>query len=388
MLQKFFLNTVPKKKTSSNNLVLYDRQLVWLSILLMAVGLIIVSSASEPVSMKLFDEPFYFTIHQGSFALLALLLSFFILNIPMYWWHQISGIVLLVALFLLLVVIFVGSTVNGASRWIPLGVFNFQPAEFAKLSLFLFLSGYLVRRHEQVQESFYGFLKPLIVLGVMGILLLAQPDFGSFVVMMVTTIGMLFIAGAKLWQFLALICVAVLSVISLVLLEPYRMERVTAFMDPWADPFGSGYQLTQSLMAFGRGGWFGQGLGNSVIKLQYLPEAHTDFIMSILGEEMGFVGVLIVLILLLTLVMKAIYIGKKSLDKNMLFNGYLSFGIGFWFAFQTLVNIGAAAGMIPPKGLTLPLISYGGSSLIIMSVAIAMLIRIDHERRVNFKVHG
>ena len=166
------------------------------------------------------------------------------------------------------------------------------------------------------------------------------------------------------------------------------MERVTAFMDPWADPFGSGYQLTQSLMAFGRGGWFGQGLGNSVIKLQYLPEAHTDFIMSILGEEMGFVGVLIVLILLLTLVMKAIYIGKKSLDKNMLFNGYLSFGIGFWFAFQTLVNIGAAAGMIPPKGLTLPLISYGGSSLIIMSVAIAMLIRIDYERRVDFKVHG
>ncbi len=177
--------------------------------------------------------------------------------------------------------------------------------------------------------------------------------------------------------------VGVAGVVVLILVEPYRVRRVTSFLDPWDDPFGSGYQLTQSLMAFGRGGWFGQGLGNSIQKLEYLPEAHTDFVFAVMAEELGFVGVSIVLMLIFTLVFKAIFIGKKAFEVNHMFGGYLSFGIGIWFAFQTLVNVGAAAGMIPTKGLTLPLISYGGSSFIVMSIAVAILIRIDHERRMS-----
>lgn len=200
--------------------------------------------------------------------------------------------------------------------------------------------------------------------------------------MFVTTIGMLFIAGAKLWQFIALVMSGISLVIVLIVAEPYRMRRVTSFLDPWQDPFGSGYQLTQSLMAFGRGSWFGEGLGNSIQKLEYLPEAHTDFVFAVVAEELGFVGVTLVLVLIFSLVLKALLIGRKCLQHDQRFGGFLAFGIGIWFAFQTLVNVGAAAGIVPTKGLTLPLISYGGSSLIIMSVAVSLLIRIDHECRV------
>jgi cell division protein FtsW len=199
--------------------------------------------------------------------------------------------------------------------------------------------------------------------------------------MLVTLFGMLFIAGAKLTQFLALMVVGLMSVATLIYIEPYRMRRVTSFLDPWEDPFGSGYQLTQSLMAFGRGEWLGQGLGNSIQKLEYLPEAHTDFVFAVLAEELGFIGVLCVLILIFCLVLKAIMIGHKAFKSEQLFGGYLAFGIGIWFAFQTLINVGAAAGMVPTKGLTLPLISYGGSSLIIMSAAVSILLRVDYECR-------
>jgi cell division protein FtsW len=212
-------------------------------------------------------------------------------------------------------------------------------------------------------------------------LLLLQPDLGTVIVMLVTLFGMLFIAGAKLSQFIALMIAGVMSVIGLIIAEPYRIRRVTSFLDPWEDPFGSGYQLTQSLMAFGRGGWFGQGLGNSIQKLEYLPEAHTDFVFAVLAEELGFVGVVLVLMLLMWLVMKAVFIGKKAFEHEQQFGGYLAFGIAIWFAFQTLVNVGAAAGIVPTKGLTLPLISYGGSSLIVMSVAVSILLRIDFECR-------
>lgn len=206
---------------------------------------------------------------------------------------------------------------------------------------------------------------------------------GTVVVMLVTLFGMLFIAGAKLTQFLALMVAGIGAVVGLILVEPYRMRRVTSFLDPWEDPFGSGYQLTQSLMAFGRGEWFGQGLGNSIQKLEYLPEAHTDFVFAVLAEELGFVGVVLVLMLIFSLVLKAVYIGKRAFEDGEIFGGYLAFGIGIWFAFQTLVNVGAAAGIVPTKGLTLPLISYGGSSLIIMSVAVSILLRIDHECRLK-----
>ncbi|WP_299019131.1 cell division protein FtsW [uncultured Photobacterium sp.] len=364
---------------------LYDRQLVWISLALMVTGLVMVTSASVPVATRLTDMPFYFALRHGVFLLCSLVIASVMVQIPLARWRQLSVPMLLVSILLLVAVLAIGHSVNGAARWIPLGIFNLQPAEVAKLSLFIFLAGYLVRQYDQVRESLFGFIKPLAVLAILAVLLLQQPDLGSFVVMFVTTVAMLFIAGAKLWQFLAMLAMAVLGIILLIVVEPYRMRRVTSFMDPWEDPFGSGYQLTQSLMAFGRGDWFGQGLGNSIQKLEYLPEAHTDFVFAVLAEEVGLIGVTIVLLLIFSLVFKALFIGRKCLLSGQLFGGFLAFGFGFWFAFQTLVNVGAAVGLVPTKGLTLPLISYGGSSLFIMATAVSILIRIDHEQRLAAK---
>lgn len=368
-------------RTSSPE-ALFDRQLVWIAFGLMLIGLVMVTSASFPISSRLTDQPFHFMFRHAIFLLLAFLTSNMVLQVPLERWMKYSSLLLGISFFLLIVVLVVGKSVNGASRWIPLGLFNLQPAEVAKLSLFIFMSGYLVRKHDEVRQTFFGgFLKPIMVFGTLAVLLLGQPDLGTVIVMLVTLFGMLFIAGAKLSQFLALMVAGVLAVVALIVAEPYRVRRVTSFLDPWEDPFGSGYQLTQSLMAFGRGEWFGQGLGNSIQKLEYLPEAHTDFVFAVLAEELGFIGVVLVLVLIFSLVLKAIFIGKKAFQHDQQFGGYLAFGIGIWFAFQTLVNVGAAAGMVPTKGLTLPLISYGGSSLIIMSVAVSILLRIDHECR-------
>lgn len=368
-------------RTSSPE-ALFDRQLVWIAFGLMLIGLVMVTSASFPISSRLTDQPFHFMFRHAIFLLLAFLTSSMVLQVPLDRWMKYSSLLLGISFFLLIVVLVVGKSVNGASRWIPLGLFNLQPAEVAKLSLFIFMSGYLVRKHDEVRQTFFGgFLKPIMVFGTLAVLLLGQPDLGTVIVMLVTLFGMLFIAGAKLSQFLALMVAGVLAVVALIVAEPYRVRRVTSFLDPWEDPFGSGYQLTQSLMAFGRGEWLGQGLGNSIQKLEYLPEAHTDFVFAVLAEELGFIGVVLVLVLIFSLVLKAIFIGKKAFQHDQQFGGYLAFGIGIWFAFQTLINVGAAAGMVPTKGLTLPLISYGGSSLIIMSVAVSILLRIDHECR-------
>lgn len=361
---------------------LFDRQLVWIALGLMLTGLVMVTSASFPISSRLTDQPFHFMFRHATFLILALIVSSVIVQIPMKRWFQYSTYLLALSFVLLIVVLAVGKSVNGASRWIPLGLFNLQPAEVAKLSLFIFMAGYLVRKQEEVRKTFFGgFGKPIIVFGLFALLLLGQPDLGTVVVMLVTLFGMLFIAGAKLSQFIALMVAGIAAVVGLILIEPYRVRRVTSFWEPWNDPFGSGYQLTQSLMAFGRGDWMGQGLGNSIQKLEYLPEAHTDFVFAVLAEELGFVGVTLVLMLIFSLVFKAIFIGKRAFENDQVFSGYLAFGIGIWFAFQTLVNVGAASGIVPTKGLTLPLISYGGSSLIIMATAVSMLLRIDHECR-------
>ncbi len=361
---------------------LYDRQLVWIALGLMLTGLVMVTSASFPISSRLTGQPFHFMFRHGTFIVLALITSAVVLQVPLKRWFQYSHYLLAISIVLLVVVLVAGKSVNGASRWIPLGLFNLQPAEVAKLSLFVFMAGYLVRKSDEVRSSFFGgFFKPIAVFGSLALLLLFQPDLGTVIVMLVTLFGMLFIAGAKLIQFLFLMVVGIVAIVLLILFEPYRMRRVTSFLDPWEDPFGSGYQLTQSLMAFGRGDWFGQGLGNSIQKLEYLPEAHTDFVFAVLAEELGFIGVTLVLLLIFSLVLKAIFIGRRAFESGELFGAYLAFGIGVWFAFQTLVNVGAAAGIVPTKGLTLPLISYGGSSLIIMAVAVSLLIRIDHESR-------
>ncbi len=382
-LQNLF-DSVKRWVTTPSPSALYDRQLVWISLGLMLMGLVMVTSASFPISSRLTDQPFHFMFRHAVFLILAIGVSSLVLQIPLRRWFQYSMWLLLISVGLLFIVLVAGKSVNGASRWIPLGLFNLQPAEVAKLSLFIFMSGYLVRKSEEVRSSFFGgFIKPIIVFATLALLLLLQPDLGTVVVMLVTLFGMLFIAGAKLTQFLALMVVGLSAVSALIYFEPYRWRRVTSFLDPWDDPFGSGYQLTQSLMAFGRGEWFGQGLGNSIQKLEYLPEAHTDFVFAVLAEELGFVGVVLALVLIFSLVIKAILIGRKAFEHDQLFGGYLAFGIGIWFAFQTLINVGAASGMVPTKGLTLPLISYGGSSLIIMSVAVSILLRIDHECRLQ-----
>lgn len=363
------------------SIVLYDRTLVWLILGLAAIGFVMVTSASMPIGQHLAEDPFLFAKRDALYLGMAFALSLVTLRIPMEFWQRWSNVMLLISIFMLLVVLVVGSSVNGASRWIALGPLRIQPAEISKLSLFCYLASYLVRKVDEVRNNFWGFCKPMGVMVVLAVLLLAQPDLGTVVVLFVTTLTLLFLAGAKLWQFLAIIGSGMFAVILLIIAEPYRMRRVTSFWNPWADPFGSGYQLTQSLMAFGRGELWGQGLGNSVQKLEYLPEAHTDFIFSILGEELGYIGVVLVLLMVFFVAFRAMSIGRRALLADQRFSGFLACAIGVWFSFQVLVNVGAAAGMLPTKGLTLPLISYGGSSLLIMSTALVFLLRIDYETR-------
>lgn len=371
------------RENDSVNMVLYDRTLLWLTFGLAIVGFVMVTSASMPIGQRLAEDPFLFAKRDALYLGLAFCLSLVTLRIPMAVWQRHSNVMLLLSIVLLLIVLVVGSAVNGASRWISLGPLRIQPAELSKLSLFCYLSSYLVRKVEEVRSNFWGFCKPMGVMVILAVLLLAQPDLGTVVVLFITTLAMLFLAGAKMWQFLAIIGSGVFAVVLLIIAEPYRMRRVTSFWNPWADPFGSGYQLTQSLMAFGRGELWGQGLGNSVQKLEYLPEAHTDFIFSILGEELGYIGVVFALLMVFFLAFRAMSIGRRALEIDQRFSGFLACSIGIWFSFQALVNVGAAAGMLPTKGLTLPLISYGGSSLLIMSTAIVLLLRIDYETRLT-----
>lgn len=371
------------RESDVQSIVMYDRTLLWLTFGLAVIGFVMVTSASMPLGQRLTSDPFFFAKRDAFYLGLVFALALITMRVPMEIWQRYSPILLLLTLVMLLVVLVVGSSVNGASRWIALGPLRVQPAELSKLALFCYLSSYMVRKVEEVRNNFWGFCKPMGVMVVLAVLLLAQPDLGTVVVLFITTLAMLFLAGAKLWQFLAIIGCGMFAVGLLIVAEPYRMRRVTSFWNPWEDPFGSGYQLTQSLMAFGRGELWGQGLGNSVQKLEYLPEAHTDFIFSILGEEIGYIGVVLALLMIFFVAFRAMSIGKRALEIDQRFSGFLACSIGIWFSFQTLVNVGAAAGMLPTKGLTLPLISYGGSSLIIMSTAIVLLLRIDFETRLT-----
>ncbi len=371
-------------ETSSSNSgqMTFDRSYLLLAIMMYVIGLVMVASSSMPVAERLHGNPFYFITRHFIYIALSLGIAAVALQVPMSWWQKSSGTLLMVALALLVAVLVVGRNVNGSTRWLVLGPITVQAAEPAKLFFFCYLSAYLVRRRDEVLENFKGFIKPLVVFFVLAVLLLAQPDLGTIVVMFVTTIGLLFLAGAKLWQFISITAVGLIAIF-LLTLEPYRWRRITGFLDPWQDPFGTGYQLTQSLMAYGRGEIFGQGLGNSIQKLEYLPEAHTDFVMAVLAEEFGFVGISVILLLSAILVFKAMLLGRKALIKERYFEGFFAYAIGIWMCFQAAVNIGASAGIVPTKGLTMPLISYGGSSMIIMSLALVVLMRIDHELRLQ-----
>ncbi|MGB1199040.1 MAG: cell division protein FtsW [Thalassotalea sp.] len=361
----------------------FDRTYIILAMSMYMIGLVMVASSSMPIAERLFDDPFHFVTRHLIYICLSVGIAGVALQIPMSMWHKHSFKLLFLAMILLLVVLLVGRTVNGSTRWIVVGPITIQAAEPAKLFLFCYLSAYMVRRRDEVMENVKGFIKPLIVFGVLAGLLLLQPDLGTVIVMFVTTFGLLFLAGAKLWQFISVAGVGLAAISALAYFSPYRWARVTSFLDPWKDPFGSGYQLTQSLMAYGRGEFLGQGLGNSIQKLEYLPEAHTDFVMAVVAEELGFVGISLILVLSMALVIKALLLGRKAINKEKYFEGFFAYSIAIWMSFQAAVNVGASAGIVPTKGLTMPLISYGGSSMIIMTLAVVVLVRIDHEIRLQ-----
>ncbi|GIU46566.1 putative lipid II flippase FtsW [Shewanella sairae] len=363
--------------------LLYDRTLLFAVLTLIGFGFVMVMSASMPEAQTLTGNPFHFVWRHGAYLVGCVLIAAIVLQIEVSVWQRFSPLLLIVVGLMLLAVLLVGTSVNGATRWLSVGPIRIQVAEVAKFAFTIYMAGYLVRRHQEIRENALGFYKPIGVLGLYAGLILMQPDLGTVVVLFVVTVGLLFLAGSRLKDFFALILMGVLLFVALVLLEPYRMRRVTSFLDPWQDPFGSGYQLTQSLMAYGRGDWFGQGLGNSIQKLEYLPEAHTDFIFAVIGEELGFIGIIAVLAVLLFLALRAIKLGNMCLALDRAFEGYLAYGIGIWICFQTVVNVGASIGMLPTKGLTLPFISYGGSSLWVMTAAVMLLIRIDYERRLS-----
>ncbi|HGO5824409.1 TPA: putative lipid II flippase FtsW [Mannheimia haemolytica] len=365
--------------TPSNSL--YDRTLIWLFLGLLVIGFVMVTSASIPVSTRLNDDPFYFAIRDGLYIIASIIFCYIFVQIPVEKWEKHNLALFFISIGFLIAVLIFGRSINGAVRWIPLGILNFQPAELAKLAVICYFASFYVRKYDEIRKEKASFWRPAVILFVFGFLLILQPDLGSTFVLFVLTFSMLFIVGAKIMQFMFLGVVGVVLFAVLVLTSEYRLKRVTSFMDPFADAYGDGFQLSNSQMAFGQGKFWGQGLGNSVQKLEYLPEAHTDFVMAVVGEEFGFFGILCIVLLLILLTVRALKISKESLILEERFKGYMAFGIAIWIFLQGFVNLGVASGLLPTKGLTFPLISYGGSSLVIMSIAIAVLLRIDHENR-------
>ncbi|WP_434927446.1 cell division protein FtsW [Shewanella sp. HL-SH8] len=368
---------------NSAGVELYDRTFLAAIIGLMCFGFVMVMSASMPEAEKLTGNPFHFIYRHIFYLVGCIVIAFAVLKVEVSHWEKNSGMLMIGVLVMLFAVLVVGTSVNGARRWLAIGPVRIQVAELAKFVFIVYMAGYLVRRHGELRENRKGFYKPIGVYVLFAVLILLQPDLGTVVVLFVCTVSLLFLAGARITDFMVLILLGIATFVLLVLFEPYRMRRVTSFMDPWEDPFGSGYQLTQSLMAYGRGDWFGQGLGNSIQKLAYLPEAHTDFIFAVIGEELGFMGIIAVLIVMFFIALRAIRLGNLCLQMQRPFESYVAYGVGIWICFQTVVNVGASIGMLPTKGLTLPFISYGGSSLWVMTAAVMLLVRIDHERRVS-----
>ncbi len=352
---------------------------------LLALGLVMVASASVAVGEQLGNGPLHFLMRQLVFLVPASVAFLVALRLPLDRLEMLAGPVLLLGFFLLILVLIpgVGREVNGATRWIPLGPVNLQVSEVARLCLLVYFAAFLARHGGMLRVSAAPLLPAAMVLGVAALLLLAQPDFGALAVLISTLGSLFFIAGMPLLPFIALLVLGVGAGAYLIFSSPYRLERLTAFQDPWADPFNTGFQLTQSLIAVGRGEWFGVGLGNGVQKLFYLPEAHTDFLFAVLAEELGFVGMALVILAWAFVVWRACLIGSASLRAGRVFAGLLAYGVGVSLGLQAFVNMGVNLGLLPTKGLTLPLMSYGGSSLVMSCAAIGLLLRVDFERRLG-----
>ncbi|WP_431688025.1 putative lipid II flippase FtsW [Hahella sp. NBU794] len=375
------MSTLTLTASKNTQTMTLDMPLLGSALALAAIGLIMVTSASVDFADDANGQALYYMWRHLSYLLAGVAVGFVILRLPLQWWHKQSWILLVVALGFLVAVLIpgIGRTVNGSTRWISLGVINIQASEIAKVCLAIYTASYLVRRLDEVRGSWWGFAKPLLVLTLVALLLLMEPDFGALVVTMCAVVGMIFLSGVALSRFAALLMFCVGSVALLAVSQPYRLKRLTAYTDPWADQFDSGYQLTQALIAFGRGEWSGVGLGNSIQKLFYLPEAHTDFVFAIIAEELGLLGSLLIIVLFGVLLWRGMHVSRMAERAGQLFNAYTGYGVTLLLGGQALINLGVNTGLLPTKGLTLPLISYGGSSLIISSLCVAILLRIGSE---------
>lgn len=352
---------------------------------ILTLGLVMVASASIAFADRQTGQPLYYLWRQIGYTGAGVLLMALTVRIPLARWRAHGPLLLFASVVLLGLVLIpgVGREVNGSYRWIPLGPINMQPSELAKLFMILFLAGYLVRRGHEVRTRFSGFAKPMALLvGISGLLLM-EPDYGATAVLFATTLGLLFLGGVPLALFLGWVVAGLGVMVAMVLFAPYRLQRLTTFMDPWVDPFNTGFQLTQALIAVGRGQWFGVGLGGSVQKLFYLPEAHTDFLVAVLAEELGLLGLLVVVGLFAFVVLRAFQLARQAEDREDPFAAYLGYGIGLSLALQALVNVGVNLGALPTKGLTLPLMSYGGSSMLVNCLAGGLLLRLAHEQRLG-----
>ena len=370
-------------RPSSKPMALYDKYLVWVVTILLSLGILMVASTSIVISEQQYHTPFHY-LYRQLFALFGGLgVGVWVLRTPVERWQRISVYLLLASVVLLVMVLLpgIGHTVNGSRRWIHLGFMSLQASECVKLALIIYLSDYLDRHLEEVRQQWMGLFKPLALLGIIFILLLKEPDFGAMVVILLTALGMLFLGGVKLSRFALLFSILLLAVTGVAIMAPYRLMRLTTFLHPWSNPFGGAYQLVQSLIAFGQGGWWGVGLGNSLQKLFYLPEAHTDFLFAVLVEELGLFAGLLVIVLFAIFIVRALMIARRAQGQENYFAAFVSYGLALWLGLQTIINIGVNVGLLPTKGLTLPLMSYGGSSLLLNCIAVAMLLRIDHETR-------
>lgn len=360
-----------------------DVHLLGAVLILLALGLVMVMSASVSIGERQMGDPFHYLWRQAAFVSAGLFAAYLVLQIRLVYWERLGPYFLLFGLLLLGLVLLTGREVNGSMRWLAMGPFNLQPSELMKLFMVVYLAGYLVRRGDEVRSSVKGFLKPMLLVGLVGVLLMLEPDFGATAVILATVLGMMFLGGVCLWQFGLLFLVMSGATALLAVSSPYRVARLTSFVNPWADPFDSGFQLTQALIAFGRGEWLGVGLGASIQKLFYLPEAHTDFLFAVLAEELGLLGTLLVIALFAILVWRAFVIGQVALQGGNRFAAYLAFGLGLWMGLQAFINLGVNMGVLPTKGLTLPLMSYGGSSILVSCIACALLLRVSHENPVK-----
>ncbi len=364
----------------------FDQALVWSAILLLSLGLVMVYSASISIAETgpgTDGYAAYFLVRHGVYLVVGLLIGLFAFQIPMRLWQKYSLYPFLLGTVLLVLVLIpgIGHEVNGSRRWLSLLVVNLQPSEFMKLFVVIYVANYTIQRAANLDSFSKGFAPMLTVMMVLGLLLLCEPDLGAFVVITAIVMAILFLGGMNLKLFVGIIGLSLVSLLALIWIEPYRMQRIMGFINPWNDPYGTGYQLSHALIAFGRGGWQGVGIGGSVEKLFYLPEAHTDFLLAVIAEELGFIGVAAVVILFTWLVIRAFVIGRQAATRERYFPALVAQGIGVWLGIQAFINMGVNMGILPTKGLTLPLMSFGGSSIVANCIALAVLLRVDWENR-------